>query len=229
MKLEIYSDIICPWCYIGKVRLDKALETLGDKVDFEVVWRPFELNPSMSPEGMCRKEYRTCKFGSWERSLEMDKELTTKAAAEGLTFNLDKLTRTPSTFKGHRLLWFAEQADQRGEAKLGLKTSGKAKGIQEEVARLLFDSYFTCGADIGDVEVLADIAAVAGLDREEVKSFLNSDKGETEVKAEAQRGIRLGISGVPAFVLEGDVIASGAQTPEQFSELLSRVYANYSV
>ena len=223
MKLEIYSDIICPWCYIGKVRLDKALETLGDKVKFEVVWRPFELNPSMTPEGMCRKEYRTCKFGSWERSLEMDKEITTKAAAEGLTFNLDKLTRTPSTFKGHRLLWFAEKADANAGK------NGNGTSTQDEIATLLFKRYFTEGADIGDIEVLATVAAEAGLDKEEVKAFLSSDQGEVEVKAEAQTGIRLGISGVPAFVLEGDVIASGAQTPDQFVQLLTRVYANYSV
>lgn len=220
MKLEIYSDIVCPWCYLGKVRLDKALETLGDKVNFEVVWRPFELNPSMPPEGMDRREYRTCKFGSWERSQEMDRDITAKAALEGLTFNLDKLTRTPSTFKGHRLLWFAEQVSAK---------DGEKKGIQEDIARLLFHSYFTEGADIGNVEVLAGIAAKAGLDQEDVREFLNSDKGEVEVKAEAQRGIRLGISGVPAFVLEGDVVASGAQTPEQFIDLLTRVYANYSV
>lgn len=222
MKLEIYSDIICPWCYIGKVRLDKALKTLGDKVAFEVVWRPFELNPSMPPEGMCRKEYRTCKFGSWERSLEMDKEITAKAAAEGLTFNLDKLTRTPNTFNCHRLLWFAEQNAQK-EAKQAKKTS-----IQEVIAGLLFQAYFTESADIGDINVLADLAAEAGLGKAEVKDFLQSDQGVAEVKEEAQRGIRLGISGVPAFVLEGDVIASGAQTPEHFIELLNRVYANYS-
>ncbi|MFA7336132.1 MAG: DsbA family oxidoreductase [Candidatus Obscuribacterales bacterium] len=212
MKLEIYSDIICPWCYVGKARLDKALETLGDKVAFEVAWRPFELNPSMPPEGMCRKEYRTCKFGSWERSLEMDRDITAKAAADGLTFNLDKLTRTPNTFNCHRLLWFAEKA-----------------GNQEAIAGLLFQRYFTEGADIGDINVLADLAAEAGLDKAEVKDFLQSDQGIAEVKEEAQKGIRLGISGVPAFVLEGDVIASGAQTPEHFIELLTRVYANYSV
>ena len=212
MKLEIYSDIICPWCYIGKARLDKALEILGDKVAFEVVWRPFELNPSMAPEGMCRKEYRTCKFGSWERSLEMDRDITVKAAADGLTFNLDKLTRTPNTFNCHRLLWFAEKASS-----------------QEAIASLLFQRYFTDGADIGDINVLADVAADAGLNKVEVQDFLQSDQGVAEVKEEAQKGIRLGISGVPAFVLEGDVIASGAQTPEHFIELLTRVYANYSV
>lgn len=219
MKLEIYSDIICPWCYVGKARLNKALETLGDKVAFEVVWRPFELNPSMPPEGMCRKEYRTCKFGSWERSLEMDRDITAKAAADGLTFNLEKLTRTPNTFNCHRLLWFAEKIS---------KEEGKKTGIQDEIAGLLFQRYFTDGADIGDINVLADLAAKAGLDRAEVKDFLQSNQGVAEVKEEAQKGIRLGISGVPAFVLEGDVIASGAQTPEHFIELLTRVYANYS-
>lgn len=223
LKLEIYSDIICPWCYIGKVRLDKALKTLGSKVNFEVVWRPFELNPSMPAEGMDRKEYRTCKFGSWERSLEMDKDITNKAAAEGLTFNLDKLTRTPNTFNGHRLLWFAEQSRHR----TGIQEETR-ENIQDVIAELLFQRYFCQAADIGDINVLTEVAVEAGLDKAEVQAFLLSDEGVAEVKAEAQRGIRLGISGVPAFVLEGDVIASGAQSPEHFIELLTRVYANYS-
>jgi predicted DsbA family dithiol-disulfide isomerase len=223
MKLEIYSDIICPWCYIGKVRLDKALKTLGGKVNFKAVWRPFELNPSMPAEGMDRKEYRTCKFGSWERSLEMDKEITAKAAAEGLTFNLDKLTRTPNTFNGHRLLWFAEKSTD----KAGIQEVAQ-ESIQDTIAELLFQRYFIEAADIGDINVLTQVAVEAGLDKAGVQAFLLSEQGVAEVKAEAQRGIRLGISGVPAFVLEGDVIASGAQTPEHFIELLTRVYANYS-
>lgn len=223
MKLEIYSDIICPWCYIGKIRLDKALKTLGGKVDFKVVWRPFELNPSMPAEGMDRKEYRTCKFGSWERSLEMDKEITAKAAADGLTFHLERLTRTPNTFNGHRLLWYAEKSAD----KAGIQEETE-KDIQDTIAELLFQRYFCEAADIGDIDVLTEVAVEAGLDKAEVQAFLLSDQGVAEVKAEAQRGIRLGISGVPAFVLEGDVIASGAQTPEHFIELLTRVYANYS-
>ncbi len=223
MKLEIYSDIICPWCYIGKVRLDKALKTLGDKVNFKVVWRPFELNPSMPAEGMDRKEYRTCKFGSWERSLEMDKDITAKAAADGLTFNLDKLTRTPNTFNGHRLLWFAEKSTP----KTGIQEETR-ESIQDVIAEILFQRYFCQAADIGDINVLTEVAVEAGLDKAEIQAFLLSDQGVAEVKEEAQRGIRLGISGVPAFVLEGDVIASGAQTPEHFIELLTRVYANYS-
>jgi predicted DsbA family dithiol-disulfide isomerase len=223
MKLEIYSDIICPWCYIGKVRLDKALKTLGGKVNFKVVWLPFELNPSMPAEGMDRKEYRTCKFGSWERSLEMDQDITNKAAAEGLTFNLDKLTRTPNTFNGHRLLWFAAKSTD----KTGIQEEAQ-KDIQDTIAEFLFQRYFCQAADIGDINVLTEVAVEAGLDKAEVKAFLLSDQGVAEVKDEAQRGIRLGISGVPAFVLEGDVIASGAQTPEHFIELLTRVYASYS-
>jgi len=210
MKLEIYSDIVCPWCYIGKARLDKALEQLGNSVDFQVAWRPFELNPTMPAEGMCRKEYRTCKFGSWERSQEMDKELTAKAAADGLHFNLDKLERTPNTFNAQRLLWFAE-----------------ARGKQDAVSDLLFKKYFEEAVDIGNSSVLIEVGAEAGLDKKEVAEFLASKKGSDEVRAEEQVGIRLGISGVPAFVIEGDVIASGAQSPDQFAETLKRVYLAY--
>lgn len=211
MKLEIYSDIICPWCYIGKARLDKALATLGDDCQFEIVWRSFELNPTMPESGMCRKEYRTCKFGSWERSQEMDRDITAKAAADGLKFNLDKLERTPNTFNAHRLMWFAE-----------------GKGKQNEISELLFKAYFEDARDIGDIEQLAQIAGDAGLDREAVTKFLLSEDGKAEVKDEEQRAIRLGISGVPAFVLDGDVIASGAQTPEEFVRILKRVYVAYS-
>ncbi len=210
MKLEIYSDIVCPWCYIGKARFDKALKQLGDSVDFQVVWRPFELNPTMPTEGMCRKEYRTCKFGSWERSQEMDQEITAKAAADGLKFNLEKLERTPNTFNAHRLMWFAEP-----------------KGKQDAVADLLFKKYFEEAADIGNTDILVAIGVKAGLDENEVTAFLASNEGTSEVKAEEQVGIRLGISGVPAFVIEGDVIASGAQSPDQFAEILKRVYMAY--
>jgi predicted DsbA family dithiol-disulfide isomerase len=211
VKLEIYSDIICPWCYIGKARLDKALATLGDECKFEIVWRPFELNPTMAAEGMCRKEYRTCKFGSWERSQEMDRDITAKAAADGLTFNLDKLERTPNTFNAHRLLWYAGN-----------------KGSQEKVSDLLFKAYFEHGEDIGAISELVKIAGAAGLDQTETEAFLLSEDGKAEVKDEEQRGIRLGISGVPAFVLDGDVIASGAQSPEEFVRILKRVHVAYS-
>ena len=146
MNIEIYSDLICPWCYIGKRRMQAALKLLGKDFTPKIVWRPFQLNPDMPLEGMNRKTYRTKKFGSWERSLAMDAEVASTGKGLRIEFNYNKVLMTPNTLAGHRLLWWAEQQNH-----------------QDHLAEALFRASFTEGRDVGRHDVLAEIAAEIGL------------------------------------------------------------------
>ncbi len=159
-----------------------------------VRWRPFELNPHMPPEGMDRVAYRSRKFGSWQRSRELDAQVAAVGAQEGIAFRHDLIRRTPNTFQAHRLVWLAER-----------------EGVQDAAVETVFRAYFVEGRDIGDPAVLADLAVGAGIARERAAAFLASDEGADEV-AEAERDAqRRGISGVPTFVVDGEPVFSGAQ------------------
>ncbi len=204
LTIDIYSDVICPWCFIGKRRLEKALAGRPAAVR----WHPFELNPDMPREGVERRAYRTKKFGSWERSLELDAQISRAFAGEGLAFNAEKMTRTPNTFDAHRLIWLA------GE-----------RGVQDAVVEALFWAYFTDGRDLSDRSMLAAVAAEGGLDRVEVDELLAGDRGAAEVREREMIGQQLGISGVPFFVINDAVALSGAQAPEMFRAAFEQVAA----
>jgi predicted DsbA family dithiol-disulfide isomerase len=202
LNIEIYSDLICPWCYIGKRRMQAGLKLLGKEFTPKIVWRPFQLNPDMPVAGMNRKTYRTKKFGSWERSLAMDAEVAATGKSLGIEFNYDKVLITPNTLSGHRLLWWAGQRNQ-----------------QEPLAEALFRAYFTEGRDVGRHEVLAEIAAETGLTKTEAHAFLDSDAGTKEVSQETTKGLRLGLQGVPFFIVNGVAAVAGAQNPQTFLEV----------
>jgi predicted DsbA family dithiol-disulfide isomerase len=204
LKLEIYSDVICPWCYVGKARLDKALQSLSSDLAVDVEWMPFELNPSMPDGGMDRKEYLMKKFGSSDVS-QMQERLNAAGSPDGLQFNFGGIKVVPNTFSAHRLLWFA-------------KSSGK----QHKLSDILFRNYFTDGLDIGDLKVLVSAAAEAGLSADDARKFLNSDDGSAEVKAEKNVGDELDIHAVPTFVLGGHVVASGAIAAAELTKLLEK-------
>jgi predicted DsbA family dithiol-disulfide isomerase len=195
--IEIYSDVVCPWCYVGKRRLERALAQVGR--DIRTTWRPFQLNPTMPKDGMDRRTYLEAKFGSLTAFHQMEEHVLAAGAAERIPFTFEKVARTPNTFLAHRLIWHAEQ-----------------QGCQDAVVESLFRGYFTEGADIGSVPVLGQLAGRAGLDAAVVESFLHSEEGATEVKAEEAAGHRLGIRGVPYFVINGTVSISGAQPPDIF-------------
>ncbi len=199
LRIEIYSDVICPWCYVGKRRLERALGQLDDRVKAQISWRPFQLNPTMPEEGMDRALYLKAKFGSLDAFGQMKEHLLAAGVEEQIPFAFETVLRTPNTFTGHRLIWYAEQ-----------------QGCQDAVVESLFRGYFTEGADIGSVPVLGQLAGRAGLDATAVESFLRSEEGATEVKAEETAGRRLGIRGVPYFVLNGSLSLSGAQSPDVF-------------
>ena len=202
MKIEIYSDLICPWCYIGKRRMQAGLKLLGKELAPKIVWRPFQLNPDMPIEGMTRKNYRIKKFGSWERSIAMDAEVAAIGKNLGIEFNYDKVLMTPNTLAGHRLLWWAEQQNH-----------------QDQLSEALFRAYFTEGRDVGRHDVLAEIAAEVGFPRVDARAFLDSEAGRKEVDEEAQKGLKLGLQGVPFFVVNGLPALSGAQMPQTFLEV----------
>lgn len=192
-RLEVVSDTICPWCYVGKHRLAKALTELESELSFEVVWCPFELNPNMPRNGMDRRAYRSAKFGSWGRSQALDAHVTSIGALEGIVLRHDLMTRTPNTFDSHRLIALAGH-----------------EGVQDAIVEAIFSAYFTEGRDIGHRGVLADIAVSKGLSEAQVVAFLASDEGIGDVVREKERALKSGVQGVPSFLLEGVYLFSGA-------------------
>ena len=197
-RIDIVSDAICPWCYIGKRQLERALATLAEEgFHFTVHWNPFQLNPDMPKEGRDRAAYRAWKFGSAEKAKAIDARIQSAAEAVGLAFRQDLMTRTPNTIDAHRLIWFAGQ-----------------KGVQDAAMEAVFKSYFVNGGDIGDHTVLADCAVEAGLDRAEVLAFLATDLADQEMRAADQAAREANVSGVPSFFLDGYTVFSGAMPAE---------------
>ena len=207
-RIDVISDVICPWCYIGKRQLERAEDLLEkNKLRFSVAWHPFQLNPDMPAEGVDRQQYRIAKFGSLERSRQMDQRITETAASVGLEFHLEKLTRTPNTVNAHRVIRFGAQ-----------------KGMQDDVVESLFYGYFCAGADIGDAETLAELGHNGGLDNEEVLAKLASDEGKHEVLAGDETAHHCGIQGVPSFALQGHVLFSGAVPGEEMADTFRRAW-----
>jgi predicted DsbA family dithiol-disulfide isomerase len=206
IDLDVVSDVICPWCFVGKRRLEKAIRLLGDSVDVKLTWRPFQLNPWMPKAGIERQEYRRAKFGSIERSQQLDARLTAVGTGEGIEFHLDRLTRTPNTLDAHRVIWLAQQ-----------------HGLQDAVVEALFRAYFLNGVDIGHQKNLLVVAASAGLDRTLTEKLLSADSGAQEVVTEEARFKELGIEGVPSFVVHGTVLFSGAAEPQMIAEALGQL------
>ena len=206
MHVEIYSDMVCPWCFIGKRRWEKAIETAGYANHVQVTWRPFQLNPTMPKSGMDRRTYLEAKFGGAEGRREIEERLAKAGVADGIMFAFDRIARTPNTFEAHRLMWFSQQHKK-----------------QDDLAEGLFHAYFSEGRDIGDGQTLVDIAAEIGLDRDATRQFLASDQGVEVVREEEATGHGLGIQGVPYFVLNGTYAISGAQSPDIFVSALQKV------
>jgi predicted DsbA family dithiol-disulfide isomerase len=197
LAIDVLSDVICPWCYIGKRRLEKAIAAFDEPV--KVRWLPFQLNPTMPREGVGRRDYRTKKFGSWERSQELDARLVAVGKEEGISFAFDRMEWTPNTLDAHRLIWLAEK-----------------QGVQDAVVEALFRAYFTEGRDISNRQTILDVVAGADLDRHEGEAVLNSDDGLEAIKDAEALARRLRVDGVPFFVVNGKIMLSGAQQPEAF-------------
>ena len=207
LHIEVYSDVVCPWCYVGKRRLERALASFEGNV--RVTWRPFQLNPTMPKEGMDRTAYLEAKFGSLDAFRQMEEHVLAAGEAEGIAFAFEKIARTANTFMAHRLIWLAEQHH-----------------CQDGVVESLFRGYFEEGADIGSVTTLVQLADRAGFRAEVVDALLTGDAGTAEVKAEEAAGYRLGIRGVPYFVFDGTYGISGAQPVDVFVSAFRRTAAD---
>lgn len=202
LVIDLISDPICPWCWIGKRRLEKALSLLGHPQNVQIVWRPFQLNPQMPPQGIERRAYRIAKFGSWERSLALDAQVATAGQVEGIEFVFDKMTRTPNTFDAHRLIWLAQKM-----------------GVQDAIVELLFRAYFSEGLNLNDLSTLIALATKAGIGTD-AERMLVSDEGRSDVQEEEARYKSLGVSSVPSFFFNGRFAFAGAAEPPLLADAI---------
>lgn len=201
LPAELVFDLVCPWCFIGLRRLDRALARRPD-IRLDLTLRPFLLNPEMPGGGMPRGEYLLRKFGAEERARRLHAAITEVGRAEGIAFRFDLIGRTPSSIDAHRLVRFAARED-----------------LGREAAEAVFSAFFTEGRDIGARPVLADLAAALGLSRAAAETFLASGEEVEAVQAENLRAHRMGINGVPCLILSGRHAISGAQEAEVISRL----------
>ena len=206
-KLDILSDPICPWCYIGKTRLDRALAAQPDH-PFDIEWHPFQLNPDMPAEGMDRRAYLEAKFGGKEGAIRAYAPVVEHAEAEGLEINFEGITRTPNTLDAHRLIHWA-----------------KIEGVQTAVVDALFKAYFHDGRDIGDRDVLADIADSANMDAAVVRRLLASDADLAEIRTRDAQSREMGVNSVPTFIVARSHAVPGAQPTELWSKVIAEIMA----
>lgn len=205
IPLDIFSDPICPWCYIGKAYLDKALQDRPDH-PFEIRWRPFQLNPDMPKAGMDRREYLETKFGGKDGAIRAYAPVVEHAEQAGLKINLEGIQRTPNTRDAHRLIHWAG-----------------VEGVQTAVVSSLFRAYFVDGRDIGDREVLADIADAASLDAALIQKLMNSDADEKDIVEQDATARGMGISSVPTFIVAQQHAVPGAQQPELWARVIDEL------
>ncbi|HEY3919646.1 MAG TPA: DsbA family oxidoreductase [Stellaceae bacterium] len=198
MQIDIISDVVCPWCFIGKRRLEKAL-AMRPGIRPEILWRPFQLNPDMPAEGMARADYIATKFGDNGHSRRIHQTIAEAGATVGIDFAFDKIKRSPNTRNAHRLIRYATRHARGGE-----------------VVNRLFEGYFLQGRDVGDLPTLAAIAGEAALDEREARAFLAGDAERDEIVAEDRNARRLGVNAVPCFIFAGQYAISGAQEAEFF-------------
>ena len=202
LQIEVVFDLVCPWCYLGTRRLRRALRSRPDVVA-DLLWRPFLLNPDIPPAGLPRQEFLTRKFGGEERARRLHATIAELGAAEGVPFRFERIRRMPSSLDAHRLVRFAAR-----------------EGLAEPLVEALFHAHFAEGADIGHADTLARLAARVGLEPAAARRFLDSGAEADAVHAENLRVHRLGINGVPSFVVAGRHAIAGAQEPEVLERLI---------
>ena len=205
MQIDVIADTVCPWCFIGKRRLARALEMRPD-IPFEVKWRPYRLDPTVPREGMDRQAYMRMRFGNDpQKVVEMYRQIIIEGEKDGIAFNFEAIERRPDTINSHRLIRWAETA-----------------GVQDEVVERLFISYFENGEDISQVRVLADIADLCGMDGLEIAELLESDADIALVEREDQLAREMGVTGVPAMIFGGRLALSGARDTDVLLSVINR-------
>lgn len=212
IKIDVVSDVVCPWCYIGKKRLETALASLPEHLETEITFQPFELNPDMPQEGTNQKEYLANKFGGIDRFEQITQRVTSVAAIEGLNFNFSIQQVSPNTFNAHRFIWLA----------------GK-EGIQPAVKEALMSAYFEKGIDLSKKENLLEVVTAAGLSRSKSLQLLDSQEGAAEVRQMQQLNYQRKISGVPFFIINNQYGISGAQPAEVFVSALTEIGQSMNV
>jgi predicted DsbA family dithiol-disulfide isomerase len=195
IEIDVVSDVVCPWCFVGKRRLEAA-RALAPDLDIVVRWRPYQLDDTIPPGGIPRAQYLARKFGP-EKAAEIYNRLNAVGAEAGIAFKFDAITRSPNTLDAHRLIHWA------GES-----------GLQDAVKERLLNLYFLEGADVGDPDVLASAAAACGMDGAAVRAKLASDDDKDAVRADIEKAQSIGVNGVPFFIIDGRLGLSGAQPPE---------------
>ena len=208
VQADVVSDVVCPWCYIGKHRLEAATQ-LNPGIKVDINWRPYFLNPWIPREGIDRKTYLETKFGSVERYAAIAQRVSAAAAQEGLTYAADKISRQPNTIDCHRvILW--------------------ARGVTDpaRVKQRLMDLYFAEGADLTDANVLVKAATDCGMDGDHVRRLLATDTDVERIEGESEAAKEAGIDGVPCFIFGGSIVVSGAQSPEHLASAIERAAAN---
>ena len=206
ISVDVVSDVICPWCFLGKRRLDKAIGLIED-IKVEVNWRPFFLDPTIPAEGMSRRTYLENKFGA-ERLKTLHDPILAAGKEDGVPYAFDRITRTPNTTDAHRLIRWSHVG-----------------GKQHNVAERLFMAYFSLGLDVGDRAVLVKIASEAGMDPTEVSTNLANDTDVDAVNAEVERAYRMGVTGVPCFIFAQKQGLMGAQPAEVLADAIGRLAA----
>jgi predicted DsbA family dithiol-disulfide isomerase len=207
MQIDIVSDTVCPWCFIGKRRLARALALRPD-VPVQVFWRPYRLDPTIPREGVDRRAYLKAKFGDNPRGTAMGDAIRSEGAGEGLDFAFDKIAKTPNSLDSHRLIRWSTNT-----------------GVQDDVVERLFRAYFIEGRDIGDAQVLTDIAGEAGMDAARVAELLAKDSDLAAVEREAGMANQMGISGVPTFIFDSKMMISGAREAEVLVKIIDKAVA----
>lgn len=205
IRLDIFSDPVCPWCYVGKANLDRALEAHPDH-PFAIQWHPFQLNPDMPPEGVAKRAYLEEKFGGKARVDAIHERLREVARGAGVDMDPDKPQRMPNTLNAHRLIHWA-----------GIE------GVQSAVVTALMRAYWTEGRDIGDVSTLADIAAENGMDRDATRRLLQSEADADDIRARDQDARQKGVNAVPTFLVAQQYVVSGAQPAETWDKVIAEL------
>ena len=209
VAIDVVSDVMCPWCFIGKRRLERALALL-DGIETTVRWRPFLLDPTIPPEGRDRKTYLERKFGGPERAAAIYAAIAQAGHDEGIAFAFDRIERSPSTLDAHRLIRWA---------------GSQSEAVQDAVVEALFAAFFLQGRDIGDPQVVAEIAGANGMDGALVASLLATDRERPVVEQEIETARRMGINGVPCFILNARGAVIGAEAPENLAAAIRHAAA----
>jgi predicted DsbA family dithiol-disulfide isomerase len=209
LTIDVVSDVVCPWCYLGQKRLDKAISAVSD-VDVSVNWRPFQLDPTIPPEGMDRKAYMKAKFGDEARLRDAHARLEALGKAEGIDYAFDAITVSPNTLDAHRVIRWA---------------GAEGAETQNRLVRDLFKTYFERGENIGDRAVLVDVARGAGMEGAVVESLLAGDADSEAVANEAATASRMGVTGVPCFLFEGKYAVMGAQDVSTLTDAIRQIAA----